>query len=203
MDQRETKEKRGNLIDSLYFLYMKSLQESLFDTDLAQKDLPTIGSNYKLASIKVSWGDYYSNYNGLEEDLDLVDKIFKVNKLKSIKPISLDGVELDWYKTHLEFYDPFARLLTLVSNFYFNEKESIEENPRFDTSHRYGFDVCKDDWGKLSPYIYMGKTEVRMWKPWQPASTVPKDRDSIYFSVCKNFGSSTKYLQFKAVFERK
>lgn len=34
MDQKETPEKRGNLNDSLYFLYMKSLKESLFDPDI-------------------------------------------------------------------------------------------------------------------------------------------------------------------------
>ena len=185
---------------------MKSLQESLFDNDLVQKEIPTIGSNYRLTSITVLWGNYYANHNGLEEDLELVDKMFKVNKLKSVKPISLDGVKLDWYKTHLEFYNPFARLLNLVSNFYFNEKESIEEKPRFDRWHQYGFDICKNDWDKLYPYIYMGKTEIRIWKP-APAmvslSTPAYSRDSIYVTISKNFGSSSKYLQFKAIFEKK
>ena len=40
MVQKEIKEKRGNLNDSLYFLYMKSLVESLFDNDLVQKEIP-------------------------------------------------------------------------------------------------------------------------------------------------------------------
>ena len=185
---------------------MKSLQESLFDsetqmteslfdTDLVEKDLPTIGSNYKLTSIRILWGDYYVTHNGLEEDLDLVDKMFKVNKLKSVKPISLDNVKLDWYKTNLEFYNPFARLLTLVSNFYFSKNENIERTPRWDEHHRLGLDVCKEDWDKLYPYIYMGKAEIRIWQ--HPSLS------DIHVSVYKNFGSSTKYLQFTAVFEKK
>ena len=39
MDQKETLEKRGNLNDSLYFLYMRSLVESLFDSDLVERDI--------------------------------------------------------------------------------------------------------------------------------------------------------------------
>ena len=108
---------KTQMVESLFDSKTQTM-ESLFDKDLVQKEISTIGSNYKLTAIRVLWGDYYSNYNGLEEDMELVDKMFKVNKLKSIKPMSLDGVELDWYKTHLEFYEPFARLLTLVSNFY-------------------------------------------------------------------------------------
>ena len=58
MVQKETLENRGNLNDSLYFLYMKSLVESLFDKDLVKKDLPSFGGKYIVRCVLVNDDNY-------------------------------------------------------------------------------------------------------------------------------------------------
>lgn len=175
----------------LQFKESQATTESLFDNDLIQKSLPTFGDRYKLTDIDVLWGRYYNNFNSYEEDKELVDKIFKSNKLKNIKPVNTEGVEFRWYKSKQDFYDPFLRLLSIINGFYLTESEQS----RFDTQHRYGIDLCKDEWSKLDPYINKGKTEVRLWK-----SSISKN---VCFTIMKNFGSAEKYIQLKAYFKEK
>ena len=107
MVQKETLEKRGNLNDSLYFLYMRSLQESLFDKDLVERDIK-IGSEYKpirIACIREGGSSFKAGIGD-------VSNLFIESKLKSAAPydISLNTIEdLLGVQKHISNYAEFLR----------------------------------------------------------------------------------------------
>ena len=172
---------------------MKSLQESLFDTDLVEKTID-FGSMYKIRHIDISWSDYYALNGDMEDDKILISKMFKLNKLKGIKPVEIDKDMVWIYNDHLEIYEPLAQILTLVNKFTYipyPEKEGWWE-PKF------GFEPkeYKNQIKTLLPYFF-ANTNIEIFR----RNFVGPDE--LTLRIEKSFGSKSKSLGFVVEFIKK
>ena len=84
MVQKEIKEKRGNLSDSLYFLYMKSLVESIFDKDLVQQDLSIEQIANRIFDFKLLKNIDNETRISWLDDLYGCSKSYSIQKLKNL-----------------------------------------------------------------------------------------------------------------------
>jgi len=90
--------KRGNLNDSLYFLYMKSLKESLFDTDLAKRPIYSLFNIAKDHVRAVKRYEYTKNSLHKFVDDTMMNRVWKkmgspFMNITNISPSSLSGYE--------------------------------------------------------------------------------------------------------------
>ena len=124
MDQKEIKEKRGNLNDSLYFLYMKSLVESLFDADLTSKD--------------IKFGDMYNpvwiTSTDSNNPFKKITNMFNMGELKKAsksKKLDLSSVQQNSHYDN-KYLDTIEMITGLIMDFPYNPK-SYYDSKIFDT----------------------------------------------------------------------
>ena len=169
---------------------MKSLKESLFDKDIVTKDI-LFGDLWRLELLNVREGDYFSFHNTAEDTAELIKKIFKENKLKSI-PLeqNLNSVIYSSYQSRPEMYELFLRLVTLVERF----PAVITEGP----SDRFSMtiDIYAEELQKLKQYV-SANTTITMWY------LDKSKKDRIGLLVEKSFGSRQKIIGLSAFFVKK
>lgn len=125
MDQKETLEKRGNLNDSLYFLYMKSLSESLFDSDLTSKDIK-FGDIYKPVWITST------NSNNPFKKITNMFNMSELKKASKNKKLDLSSVQQNSHYDN-KYLDTIEMIAGLVADFTYNPKSYGYDSKIFDT----------------------------------------------------------------------
>jgi len=169
---------------------MKSLRESLFDSDIITKNL-TFGDLWKLELLNIREGDYFSFHNTTEDTAGLIKKVFKENKLKSIPPEqNLNSVTYSSYQLRPEMYELFLRLVTLVERF----PAIIAEGP--DNRFSMTIDIYVEELQQLKQYV-SANTKISMWY------LDKSKKDRIGLLVEKSFGSRQRTIGLSAFFVKK
>lgn len=156
MDQKETLGKRGNLNDSLYFLYMKSLKESLFDKDLADQNPEVFGNKYSVRCVLVNDDDYThggQSYSTKEDEYKWLLNTVKLGELKrNVKnPVKIDNKKnpkagneyiLGW-RTDEKFCEVIGYIVAIINSMPIDHSQTNRVNPV----------NMKDLRSKLTPYL--------------------------------------------------
>ena len=166
---------------------MKSLAESIFDKDIVEKPIPTIGDEYEVKYIDTIWGDYYSFHNGPDEDKVLIEKMFK-SKIKSIKPLDYKNINFVSNSDRPDIFEPFLRMLTLVCN--------LPILPGFEdrTWHDLYDDIMIKDFPQ---YVNKSNMNIALYKP------VYGHGNELYFEIVKGFDARDKWIKLRAHFIKK
>ena len=180
-----------------YYIYMKSLVESLFDKDLVTKDLPVIGEKYNLIQIGMPWGTHFNSggANGYEEDYKLMLEMFNKNKLKNIKPVNIKNIKILHYKSQLNIYYYFRRMVTLLNEIPYNEynMKDIKWANTYD-----------EELKTLYPYVSKKDTTIKLRKFFNFENNKPLLKFSVVRSLdgIEGYGKGN-YIEFNAIFEER
>jgi hypothetical protein len=167
---------------------MRSLKESLFDTDLVDKNL-TFSTRYELTELRTSMGSFYNFYADNDTERELEKNTFKSNKLKN-KPMAKTDPsmwkEFNGFIEDMDFWGDFLRLVKML--------EDVSWIPEYNHHGAIlGNCIPADIEKELKKYL-TGSTSVELY--------IYTDHDAC-FAIKKNFGGREKWISFRAIFREK